>query len=341
MDPPKTSFPQLHDPSTGPPSGGTAKPAVAAASGSIAAVAEHDTERSDAQSTDLIATFESHRGALLALAYRMLGDWGRAEDIVQEAWLRWQGHGNEVETPRAFLVTVVTRLSLNELDSGRARLEESRSDRLPEPIDLKHEGLDAVESVERISMAFLVVLQRLTPAERAVLLLREVFEYEYAEIATLLNKSEGACRQLLRRARDNVTAERGVLTASHDEHRRLLRAFLRAARGGDVEGLTKLLADDAVVIADGGIEGVRFGRVRNLPRPLSGVSRIAAFFASASQHTGVFETRERELNGQPAVVALREGRAVAAILLAVADGKIRHVFIHADPAHLGHVGAVN
>lgn len=288
---------------------------------------------------DALATFEAHRSTLLALAYRMLGDMGRAEDVVQEAWLRWQGHAAEVETPRAFLVTVVTRLCLNELDSGRVRHEESRSDRLPEPVDLQQAGLDAVESVDRISMAFLVVLQKLTPAERAVLLLREVFDYEYGEIASLLGKSEAACRQLLRRARENVAAERRVLSTSQDEHRRLLRAFLTASRSGDVQELTKLLADDAVVIADGGAEGVVLGGVRNLPRPLSGVARIAAFFVAASKRMRQFETRECELNGQPAVVALSEGHPVGALLLSVADGKIRHVFIQADPAHLGHLGA--
>jgi RNA polymerase sigma-70 factor (ECF subfamily) len=288
---------------------------------------------------DLVETFEAHRSTLLGLAYRMLGDMGRAEDMVQEAWLRWQGHADEVETPKAFLVTVVTRLCLTELDSARARREESRGDRLPEPIDLEQEGLDRVEAHDRISMAFLVVLQKLTPAERAVLLLREIFEYEYAEIATLLHKSEAACRQLLRRARENVAAERRTLGTSPEEHRRLLRAFLGATRSGDIAELTRLLADDAIVIADGGVDGVQFGSVRNLPRPLSGVSRIAAFFVSASKRGGVFETRECELNGQPAVVALRDGRVVAALLISVADGKIRHVFIQGDPAHLGRVAA--
>jgi RNA polymerase sigma-70 factor (ECF subfamily) len=263
--------------------------------------------------TDRLATFEAHRPSLLALAYRMLGDLGR-------------------------LVTVVTRLCLNELDSARSRREESRSDRLPEPVDLKREGLDALEAVDRISMAFLVVLQRLTPAERAVLLLRDVFEYEYAEIAELLRKSEAACRQLLRRARENVSAERRALAASDEEHRRLLQAFVSATRGGDIEALTKLLAEDAVVIADGGVHGVQLGRVRNLPRPLSGVARIAAFFASASRRGGALDMRECELNGRPALLGLRDGRIVAALMLSVADGKIRHVFIQADPAHLGHVG---
>jgi RNA polymerase sigma-70 factor (ECF subfamily) len=288
--------------------------------------------------TDRIATFEAHRRSLLALAYRMLGDLGRAEDVVQEAWLRWEDYAGEVEVPRAFLVTVVTRLCLNELDSARARREESRSDRLPEPVDLKQEGLDALEDADRISMAFLVVLQRLTPAERAVLLLRDVFEYEYAEIAELLQKSEAACRQLLRRARENVNAERRAHAASDEDHRRLLRAFVSATRGGNLAALTKLLAEDAVVIADGGAHGVQFGRVRNLPRPLSGVARIAAFFTSASKRGGFHDVRECELNGRPAILGLRDGRIVTALMLSVADGKIRHVFIQADPAHLGHVG---
>jgi len=294
---------------------------------------------SPSDSADPVATFEAHRASLLALAYRMLGDMGRAEDIVQEAWLRWQAHAEAVQVPKAFLVTVVTRLCLNELDSGRARLEESRSDRLPEPIDLRQEGLASVESIDRISMAFLVVLQKLTPPERAVLLLREIFEYDYAEIAALLHKTEAACRQLMRRARENVTAERRTLASMDDEHRRLLRAFLVAARGGDAEALTKLLADDAVVIADGGAEGVRFGQVRNLPRPLLGVARIAAFFASVSKRAGPFETRECDLNGQPAILAVRDGRVVAALLLVIAEGKICQVFIQADPAHLGRLGA--
>jgi RNA polymerase sigma-70 factor (ECF subfamily) len=286
-----------------------------------------------------VAVFESHRSVLLALAYRMLGDVGRAEDVIQEAWLRWQAHSEDVDSPKAFLVTVVTRLCLNELDSARARREESRSDRLPEPVDLTRGGMEGLEAVDRISMAFLVLLQKLTAAERAVLLLRDVFDFDYAEIAELVDKSEAACRQLMKRARENVAAEKRSLETSPEEHRRLLVAFVGALRAGDLEGLTKLLADDAVVIADGGARGVRIGRVRNLPRPLSGVERITAFLLSAHKRDGGLERRECELNGQPAVLAVRDGRALAAILLSVADGKIRNVFIHADPDHLGHVGA--
>jgi RNA polymerase sigma-70 factor (ECF subfamily) len=125
---------------------------------------------------------------------------------------------------------------------------------------------------------------------------------------------------------------------SNEEHRRLLQAFVSATRGGDIEALTKLLAEDAVVIADGGPHGVQFGRVRNLPRPLSGPTRIAAFFCSASQRGGFYDVRECELNGRPAVLAVRDGHTVAALMLSVADGKIRHVFVQADPAHLRRVG---
>ncbi|MCA1829427.1 MAG: sigma-70 family RNA polymerase sigma factor [Gemmatimonadales bacterium] len=286
-------------------------------------------------------TFESLRPDLLALAYRMLGEMGRAEEVVQEAWIRWQKRAAEVQSPRAFLVKVVTRLCLNELESARARREESRPDRLPEPIAIEDRGVGRVEVLDQISMAFLVVLQRLTPGERAVLLLHEVFDFAHAEIAELLGKTEAACRQLLARARQNVAAERRALAASSDEHRRLLRAFLKAASVGDVEELKTLLAGDAVMIADGGPRGVRVKGVRNLPRPLVGGDKIAAFVATfARRRDGPLEQHECELNGRPAIVAMQGGRPVVAILLSVADGRIRRLFLQADPARLKHVGLI-
>src|SRR5262249_7732280 len=147
-------------------------------------------------------TFETHRSTLLALAYRMLGDIARAEDVVQEAWVRWQKRQADVDAPKAFLVTTVTRLCLDELGSAHARREESRSDRLPEPIDLDDAGFGRLELLDQVSMAFLVVLQRLTPAGRAVFLLHDVFDMTHAEIGARLGKTEAACRQLLKRARE-------------------------------------------------------------------------------------------------------------------------------------------
>src|SRR6478736_4349846 len=178
---------------------------------------------------DDLAAFESHRALLVAHAYRMLGDLARAEDMVQEAWLRWSGRHVNVESPRAYLVKLVTRLCFNELDSAKSRHEESRGDRLPEPVDLAEGGIGRVEMLDQISMAFLVVLQRLTPAERAVLLLRDVFEFDYREIATLIEKSEPACRKLLERAREDVAKEKRLFAASPEVHRRLLTAFHQAA----------------------------------------------------------------------------------------------------------------
>jgi RNA polymerase sigma-70 factor (ECF subfamily) len=292
------------------------------------------------QTTD--EAFEAHRPALLALAYRMLGDMARAEDMLQEAWLRWQRRRAEVEAPKAYLVTMVTRLCLDDLTSPRARHEESRGDRLPEPIDLKESGLDRLELLDQISMAFLVVLQRLTPAERAVLVLHEVFDMSHDEIAALLGKTAAASRQLLTRARQSVTAERRVLHTTPEEHRRLLMAFV-GALSGEERPLLELLADDVVLIGDAGPEGGRFGKVRNVGRPVTGQKRVAAFIKALAQQevSPPAEFHERTLNGQPAVVAVQNGRPVLAILLAVADGKIRHIFMHADPDRLTRIGALN
>jgi RNA polymerase sigma-70 factor (ECF subfamily) len=283
-----------------------------------------------------------HRPALLALAYRMLGDMARAEDAVQEAWLRWQSRHVAVDTPKAFLLTTVTRLCLDELGSARARREESRSDRLPEPIDLDETGIGRVETLDQISMAFLVLLQRLTPSERAVFLLHEVFDMSHGEIATLLGKNDAACRQLLSRARENVAVEKRAFQTSPEEHRGLLMAFVGAVTAGDHDRLLELLAEDAVLIADAGPEGGHYGRIRNAGRPIVGRTKIVAAMKAASrQDVPRPEIQERVLNGEPAALAFINGRAVAAILVSVVDGKIRHVFMQTDAERLRHVGPLN
>jgi RNA polymerase sigma-70 factor (ECF subfamily) len=292
---------------------------------------------SEQRASEDLAVFESHRPALIGLAYRMLGEVGRAQDMVQESWLRWHRRDVEVESPKAFLVTVVTRLCLNELDSARARREESRGDRLPEPVNLDEGGMSRLEELEHLSMAILVALERLTPAERAVLLLHEVFDFPHEDIAKLVSRSPAACRKLLERARERVSDGRRLITASREEHQRLLDAFLRAASAGDVAALADLLAADAVLITDGGAEGREFRGIRNLRLPLEGAGRVAAFVAAASRRAEL-EVQQRELNGQPALVFYRDDRPFAAVLLAVAEGKIQRVFFHADPARLRHLG---
>jgi RNA polymerase sigma-70 factor (ECF subfamily) len=286
-----------------------------------------------------LTVFEQHRPALVALAYRMLGDMSRAEDLVQEAWLRWDQDGEQIETPRAYLLTVVTRLCFNELDSARARKEESRSDRLPEPVALEPDSARQAELAEQVSMAFLVLLQRLTPAERAVFLLHEVFDIEHAEIARMLGKTEPAARQLLSRARESVAAERRSLEVVPEHHRQMLKAFVEASQHGELAPMMELLADDATLIVDPGPGVRRFGRIRNVGRPIEGPRRIAAFVASVGRSgakTG--NAYECVLNGQPAIVYHRDGRPQSALLLSIVDGRIQTLFLQADPARLKHVG---
>jgi RNA polymerase sigma-70 factor (ECF subfamily) len=284
-----------------------------------------------------LTIFEALRPELAGLSYRMLGDVGRAQDIVQEAWLRWHRRDVEVASPKAFLLTIVTRLCLNELDSARARREESRGDRLPEPVELSEAGLDRIETVEQVSMAFLVILERLTPTARAVFLLHDVFDFTHDEIAPLVSRSAAACRKLLERAREKVSAGRRLATATREEHERLLEGFLASVTTGDVRGLVGLLAHDAVLVTDGGAAGRRIGPRKNLQRPLEGSARVAAFLTAAARGIGL-EVERRELNGRPGLVFYREGAPFAALQLAVSEGKVQHVFFHADLSRLGHLG---
>lgn len=287
---------------------------------------------------DLLAAFESCRPDLVALAYRMLADMGRAEDTVQEAWLRWSRHGEEAQSPRAYLVTVVTRLCLNELESARARHEE-REDRLPEPVAVEDTSLQRLEELDQVSMALLVALQRLKPAERAVLLLHDVFEFDHAAIGELLGKSVAASRKLLERARESVVEERRTMVASREEHRRLLLAFVSAARAGDTRALVELLAEDAILIGDGGTDGVAGAGFRSLARPLRGAAPIAAFVAQANKRGAAsLRAEERVLNGRPALVFFLGEQLFGALLIAVADGRIRRVFFQADRSRLRYLG---
>lgn len=298
-----------------------------------------DPEAAPPAAVDDVAVFEAHRARLLALAYRMLGDVGRAEDVVQDAWLHWRAHAAEARSPEAYLVTLVTRLCLNELDSPRIRREERRGDWLPEPVDLEAVGLARLEMLEMVSMAFLVVLQRLSPAERAVLLLHDVFDFGHDEIATLVGKSAAACRKLLERARDGVIAEKRLFSAPRAQHERLLTAFIHAASAGDVDALAALLADDVSLVTDGGTHGRRAAGVRNLTRPLEGAAQVAAFVVAVTRRNVQSLAPEvRDLNGQPALVLRTADGPFGAILLAVHDDRIHRVFFHGDPERLGHLG---
>lgn len=289
-----------------------------------------------------LSAFEAERAHLLALAYRMLGDFGRAEEIVQDAWLRWSGRQRDVEidSPRAYLVTTVSRLCLTELGSARRQREDSRADRLPEPVDLGRAGLDRLERLEEVSMAFLVLLQRLTPAERAVLLLHDVFDFSHAEIAKLVDKSEAASRKILERARTNVAEEKRLLAVSHEAHTRMLGAFVAAATSADPDALLSLLADDAVLVTDGGPEGRRFEGGQNLPAPLVGARSVAAFLSTtAKRGARRFAFELRSLNGRDALVLREADGTPFAVVHVAGDGeRIHRIWFHGDARRLGHVG---
>jgi RNA polymerase sigma-70 factor (ECF subfamily) len=258
--------------------------------------------------------------------------------MVQDAWLRWEAYSEPVESPQAFLVTIVTRLCLNELASARTRREQARSDRLPEPIDLDEAGLANVERVEQVSMAFLVALQRLTPAERAVLLLHEVFDFEHQQIAELLGTTAAGSRKLLERARRDVATERRLLETTSEQHGRLLDAFLHAITSGDTAAVVQLLADDAVLVTDGGPGGRSVAGRRNLPHPLQGPARIAAFIVAVNARGDGLRSERRELNGQPAIVFWAGDQLLGAMLLAIAGDRIARVYFHADDRRLRHAG---
>ena len=252
-------------------------------------------------STSVEALFDALRRTAFAIAYRMLGSVSEAEDVVQEALLRFHraqaADENEIESPRAFVATVATRLAIDQLRSARARRERYVGDWLPEPlVDTGEDPARQAEVADSLSLAFLVLLERLSPEQRAVLLLRDVFDYRYREIAKILSKSEDNVRQLASRARRDVKGRRPRFEASRERRDELARRFFAAAKEGDLAALEALLADDVVLQGDGG------GKVPARARALHGRRRVARTpLAWARQGARMGETSIRQVgvNGQP------------------------------------------
>src|SRR5918912_3535478 len=221
--------------------------------------------------------FDQHRDLLMAVAYRILGQVADAEDVVQEAWIRWaNADTSEVSDPRAFLVRVATRLSIDRLRRVKVRRESYVGPWLPEPLLTGGDVAEDVALAESISMAMLVVLETLSALERAVFLLREAFAMPYAEIGEVLGRSESAVRQLSRRAREHVREGRPRFDADQEERRRVTERFLEAAAGGDTDALMDVLAPGVTLVADSG------GRARAPRRPLRGAEKVARFLAAVS-----------------------------------------------------------
>jgi RNA polymerase sigma-70 factor (ECF subfamily) len=287
--------------------------------------------------------FEELRPKAFAIAYRMLGSVGEAEDVVQEALLRLYrklDEGEEIETPEAYFVTTVTRLAIDELRSARARREVYTGEWLPEPI-LTAEDADPARQAEiadSLSVGLLVVLETLTPEERAVFLLREVFDYPHERIAEVLGKSHAAVRQLAVRARRHVGAREPRFETSREQRDRLAARFFEAFEQGDLEGLEAVLAADVTLHGDGG------GKAPALARPLQGrarISRTLLAFHRIGERFGGMTVRRVEFNGGPGALAYDpDGRLINAITLEITAGQIQAVHSIVNPDKLGHLGPV-
>jgi RNA polymerase sigma-70 factor (ECF subfamily) len=282
--------------------------------------------------------YQELRPLLFSIAYRMVASASDAEDLVQEAFLRWHREarrGTEIASPKAWLSTVTTRLAINHLQSARVRRERYVGTWLPEPLvtDTDPGGLmRAAETADSLSLAFLVLLESLSPVERAVFLLREVFDYGYDEIAAVVGKSPDNCRQIAVRARRQVEARKPRFEASRDKREELSRRFFAAVEAGDVEQLVGLLAADVVVYADGGGKGPAF------PRPVFGRDRAIRLFAAGMQarrRVGVTRIRHVEVNGQPGALYLdADGRPLFVISLDIADDQVQTVRAISNPDKL-------
>jgi len=285
---------------------------------------------------DRLATFNQYRGLLFSVAYRMLGSVADAEDMVQETFIRWQqAASEEIRSPRAFLVTVITRLSINQLQSARVRREEYVGEWLPEPLVTGPESdpLGALNVDESLSMAFLLLLERLTPMERAVFLLREVFEYEYEEIANVLGQSETNCRQILRRAKQHVGDMRRRFDASAREHDDLLKRFIQATRSGDMQGLVELLSSEVVLHTDGG------GKAIALATEVRGAEKVAGTIIERMRTTlpKNLVARMTRINGKPGLVSYLNGKPFSALTVDFRDGHAQAIYVVTNPEKLAHL----
>jgi RNA polymerase sigma-70 factor (ECF subfamily) len=278
--------------------------------------------------------FAQHRPLLFSLAYRMLGSVADAEDMVQEAYLRWRrAPADAPREPRSYLSAVVTRLSIDHLRSARVRREEYVGPWLPEPLlgTAGDEGADAALLAGSLSTAFLLVLERLSEVERAVFLLREVFSFEYPEVARIVGRSEAACRQLAKRARERLAGGPARFTASPEEAERIAHRFVEACARGDVDGFLPLLAAGAVARSDGGGKAVA---ARN---PILGRERVARFLAGIARHWQHARLEVAAVNGQPGVLVWTPDGALRVITFALREGRIQDVFLMVNPDKLQRV----
>jgi RNA polymerase sigma-70 factor (ECF subfamily) len=276
------------------------------------------------------AEFERQRARLMGVAYRILGSVADSEDAVQEAWIRWHSTDrSQVDNAAAFLTTVVTRLALDRLRRAKSRREAYTGTWLPEPIATENDPATSVELADSMSMALLVVLETLSPLERAAFVLREVFQLPYAEVAATLGREEAAVRQLVHRARGRVNERRPRFQADRVKHRETVEAFVTACASADFEGLVAILAPDVVVISDS-------GGVATAPRrPVHGADKVARLMLGiAAKATPDMAYGFEVFNGQLGLVLRQEGRPMSALSFTVTDGVVQTVHVVVNPAKL-------
>lgn len=280
--------------------------------------------------------FDRYRPLLFSIAYRMLSSVMDAEDMVQETFLRWQlAAAENVQSTKAYLTTIITRLCIDHLRSARVKREEYVGPWLPEP--LFEEGVtdvaDTVALSESISMAFLVLLESLTPVERAVYLLHEVFDYDYGEIAQIVDKNEANCRQIVRRAKQHIVERRPRFDTSPEQKERLLGQFFQALEAGDMDGLLTVLADDITLWSDGG------GKVSAARRPIHGAAHVARFlFGLQRLATPDFSLAQIQLvNGQPGFIVYERGQPRSVFVIDVVQDHIQAIRVVVNPEKLRHV----
>lgn len=279
--------------------------------------------------------FDEHRGLLFGVAYRMLGSVQEAEDVVQDAYLRWRETDKaRVENPRAFLTTIVTRLSIDVLRSARKRREQYVGEWLPEPFvaDKTHPA-DGLELAESLSTAFLLMLERLNPTERAAFLLREVFDYPYEHIAEMLGKTEANCRQIVKRAKQRVQTAHRRFEAPREEHERLVTGFIAAVNSGDAEAIAGLLTEDAAFHADHG------GKVAANKRMIVGADKIGRFMVGIQTRFAPenLQARVATVNGRMGVIVYEGDRPYTAFSFETESGRIAAIYSMRNPDKLAHL----
>ena len=288
------------------------------------------------------AAAEDLRPLLFSIAYRMVGTVGDAEDLVQESLLRMyaeESAGTEIESPKAFLTTVVTRLAIDHLRSARVRREEYVGEWLPEPIveDVTTAPAESAELRDSLSLAFLVVLETLSPIERAVFLLHDVFDYGFAEIAEIVERNVDACRQIASRARRRVDERRPRYEPSQEEIDSFVRRFFAALSGGVRGEIAPLLADEVVFHGDGG------GKAPAIARALDGAERVSRFLATLGRQAGEMSVTVEPavVNGQPGAIGrTADGQVISVLSLRVADGRLQEMYSVVNPDKLQRVGDV-